>query len=73
MASHLSGGKIEQPWPSGLGTRLSKQGSCVRIPLRSRLENSTQGGIGCGEMDGTTIPHGGSCTEQDRGLIINLK
>ena len=30
----------EQPWPSGLGTCLSTRGSCVRIPLRSRLDGS---------------------------------
>ena len=46
----------EQPWSSGLGTCLSTPGSCVRIPLRSRLEGSQchpppQGGTGCGEMD----------------------
>ena len=45
-----------QPWSSGLGTCLSTRESCVRIPLRSRLEGSQclpppQGGTGCGEMD----------------------
>ena len=45
-----------QPWSSGLGTCLSTRESCVRIPLRPRLEGSQchpppQGGTGCGEMD----------------------
>ena len=43
-------------WSSGLGTSLLTRGSCVRIPLRSRLEGSQchpppQGGTGCGKMD----------------------
>ena len=46
----------EQSWSSGLGTSLLTRGSCVRIPLRSRLEGSQchpppQGGTGCGKMD----------------------
>ena len=46
----------EQSWSSGLGTSLLTRGSCVRIPLRSRLEGSqchppAQGGTGCGKMD----------------------
>ena len=47
---------FSQVFASGLGTCLSTRGSCVRIPLRSRLEGSQchpppQGGTGCGEMD----------------------
>ena len=47
---------VEQSWSSGLGTSLLTRGSCVRIPLRSRLEGSQchpppQGGTGCGKMD----------------------